>query len=199
MKKDELIALGLTEDQAKSVLEINGTDIEHAKAVKDKAIGDLTTERDDLKGRLDKAETTLKGFDGIDPEKIQGEIETYKQAAKDAEAHFNQQITQRDQQDWIKKKLDEYGVASPFARKQLTADCMAKESGLTWKDGAFYGFDDFMKAAKEQDAGLYQTAEEKEAAEKAAETEKKAAKFTGPTGGETPPDTDKKYKPPKIF
>lgn len=78
------------------------------------------------------------------------------------------------------------------------SDCMSEESGLTWKDGAFFGFDDFMKAAKEKDESLYQTAEEKEAAAKAAALEKKAAKFTDPTG-DPAPGSDKKFTPPKIF
>lgn len=74
---------------------------------------------------------------------------------------------------------------------------MSEETGLTWKDGAFFGFDDFMKAAKEQDAALYQTAEEKAEAEKAAELKGKAPNFTGPTGEEKP--TPEKFTPPKIF
>ena len=68
MKKEELVALGISEETAAKVLEINGKDIEHAKGVvttaKDKTIADLTTERDDFKTRLTTAETTLKGFEG---------------------------------------------------------------------------------------------------------------------------------------
>ena len=44
MKKEELTALGLTDEQAGKILAINGNDIEHAKAVKDKEIGTLTEE-----------------------------------------------------------------------------------------------------------------------------------------------------------
>ena len=97
----------------------------------------------------------------------------------------------------ITKKLDEYGVTSPFARTALVSECMSPDAGLTWKDGAFFGFDDFMKAAKQKDAGLYQTAEEKEAAEKAAKQKEKAPAFTGPTGD--PGTGSEKYTPPKIF
>ena len=79
MKKEELVALGITEDVAAKVLEMNGKDIEHAKGVvttaKDKTISDLTTERDDFKTRLTNAEETLKSFEGIDPQKIQQEIQ----------------------------------------------------------------------------------------------------------------------------
>lgn len=198
MKTAELQALGLTQEQIDGVFKINGIDVENAKAGKDKTISDLTAERDDLKARLTTAETTLKGFEGIDPEKLQGEIQSYKKKAEEAEAHYQQQLTQRDQRDWLTRKLDEYGVASPFARKQLISDAMAEGSGLSWKDGAFYGFDDYMKNAKAQDASLYQTAEEKEAAAKAAEQQKKAPTFTGPVGDPTM-DGEKNFTPPKIF
>lgn len=197
MKTAELKELGLTEEQIAQVFAINGKDIEGAKAAKDKTIADLTAERDNLKAQLDTAETTLKNFEGIDPEKMQQEIQTYKQNAEDAKKEYAKQLLQRDQRDWLKGKLDEYGVASPYARKQLIADCMDADSGLKWKDGAFFGFDDFMQKAKEQDAGLYQTAEEKAAAEKAAAEAEKAPKFTDPVGDPKPEGG--KFVPPKIF
>ena len=197
MKTAELTAIGLTEEQATQVLAMNGKDIESAKAAKDKVIADLTGERDDYKARLETAETTLKGFEGIDPEKIQQELQTYKQKAEDAEKDFAKKILQRDQSDWLKGKLDEYGVASPYARAQLIAEITDETSGLKWKDGAFMGLDDYMKSAKEKDAGLYQTAEEKAAAEKAAAEAAKAPKFTDPLGNPKPEGG--KFVPPKIF
>lgn len=193
MKTEELTAIGLTEEQASQVLAMNGRDIEKHK----KALTTAETERDDYKSRLATAESTLKSFEGIDPAKIQQEVQTYKQQAEDAEKRFAAQITQRDQRDWLKGKFDEYGVASPYARKQLESECMAEGSGCAWKDGAFFGFDDFMKAAKAKDASLYMTAEEKAEAEKAAKLKDKAPTFTGPTGDPAP--KSEKYTPPKIF
>ena len=88
MKTEELTALGLNEDQVKQVFALNGKDVEAAKAAKDKTIADLTAERDGLKTRLDTAETTLKKFEGIDPQQIRQEIQTYKTQAEDAEKKF---------------------------------------------------------------------------------------------------------------
>ena len=193
MKKEELTAIGLTDEQATQVFAINGKDIEGLK----KQITTLESERDSFKTKFETADAALKKFDGIDPEKIQGEVQTYKQQLEDAQKDFAKQLTQRDQRDWITEQLDKYGVESPFARKQLISDCMSEGSGLTWKDGAFFGFDDFMKAAKEKDKSLYRTAEEKAADEKAAEAKGKAAAFTGPTGD--PARTPEKFTPPKIF
>lgn len=207
MKTAELTALGITEEQATQILAMNGKDIENAKstvtAAKDKEIATLTTERDGYKSQLDTATATLKKFEGIDPEKIQQELQAYKTQAEETEKRFSREITQRDQKDWLKAKLDEYGVKSPLARRQITAEVMSETDGLKWqsaKDGkpaSFYGFDDYMKAAKEEDSTLYMTAEEKAEVEKQQQLEKKAPSFTGPTGD--PAGDGKKFTPPQIF
>lgn len=209
MKTEELTALGITEEQASKILAINGKDIEHAKstvaAAKDKEIGTLTTERDGLRSQLDTANDTLKKFEGIDPQQIQTELQTYKTQAEEAEKKFTREITARDQRDWLNAKLDEYGVKSPLARRQITAEVMSETDGLKWqpakdgKPGTFFGFDDYMKAAKAEDDTLYQTAEEKAAAEKQAGLEKKAPAFTGSTGDDGGSQGAAKYVPPKIF
>lgn len=194
MKTEELIAIGLTEDQATQVLAMNGKDIEKHK----RQITALEGERDAFKAQFDTANTTLKKFEGIDLQQIQQELQTYKTQAEEAEKKYTRELTQRDQKDWINKKLDEYGVTSPYARRQLTSDIMTEDSGLSWKDGAYFGFDDFMKSAKAKDNGLYQTAEEKAAAEKDAAQKAKAPTFTGPLG-DPASGADKKFTPPKIF
>lgn len=200
MKKEELTALGISEDVAAKVLEINGKDIEHAKDVKDKDIKTLQNERDGYKTRAETAEATLQNFDGIDPQKIQSELQSWKIKASAAEKDFNAKITQRDQRDWIKEQLDTYGVTSPYARSAIQAECMDEKSGLKWKDGAFFGFDEYMKKAKEKDPGLYQTAEEKAEAEKQKKQQENAPAFTGPTGdGKPGGDGKKTAKAPAFF
>ena len=175
---------------------------EHYKSVDDynKTTAKLKAARDDLQTRLDEANATLQGFEGMDAEKVKQELADWKQKAKDAETNFNAQMTARDQKDWLKAKLEEYGVTSPYARRQLMAECMDEKSGLKWKGAevGFYGFDDFMKEAKKNDPSLYQSAEEKAAEAKNAEGAKNAPKFTAPVttpasgGGNAPP-------PPIIF
>lgn len=170
-----------------------------------KAVTKLTEARDGLQTRLDTAETTLKAFEGMDAEKVKAELAEWKKKAEDAEKNFAAQITARDQKDWLKAKLEEYGVTSPYARKQLMAECMDEKSGLKWKgaDTGFYGFDDFMKDAKKADPSLYQSAEEKAASEKeaqeaakTAEAAKNAPKFTSPA---TEPASGGKSTPPPII
>lgn len=194
MKTEELTAIGLTEEQTTQVLAMNGRDIEKYK----KQVTTLEGERDNANAQLETANATLKKFEGIDPSKIQEEIQSYKDQAEAAEKNYNKQLAQRDKRAWVEQQLDEYGVTSPYARKQLVAEIMSEENGLPWRDGKCFGFADFMESAKKQDNSLYQTAEEKEAAEKAAALKDKAPTFTGPTGDPNPAPA-KKFTPPKVF
>ena len=165
-----------------------------------KAVGRLEQERDGYKNQLETLQATAKSFEGLDPEQMKKEMAELKKKAEDAERNYKAQLTTRDQTDWLKAKMDEYGVQSPYARKQLIAECMSAESGLKWKDAetGFFGFDDFMKAAKAQDASLYQTAEEKAAADKTAEAARNAPRFTteSPT---TPAPSGTKFVVPPVF
>ena len=81
MKTEELTAIGLTEEQASQVLAMNGKDIEKYK----KQITTVEGERDAAKAQLDTANATLKKFEGIDPQQIQQELQTYKTQAEEAE------------------------------------------------------------------------------------------------------------------
>lgn len=195
MRTEELLNLGLTQEQADAVFKLNGKEINALK----KQVETLGDEKTDLQSRLDTAENTLQKFDGIDPEAIKGEIEQYKQAAVDAEKSYTAKIRTRDQKDWLNRKLDEYGVNSPFARRQLIADITAEgESGLPWRDDSFLGFDDYMKAAHEKDSSLYMDEEQKQIAAKNKQLEQGAPGFVGPLGSEGGQQS-KKYTPPKIF
>lgn len=198
MKTEELTALGLTDEQVKSVFAMHGKDttaLQQENATLTKSVSDLTAERDNLNTQLKAANDTLAKFGDNTPETMQAEIQKYKKQAEDAENNYKAQLTARDQKDWIKKKLDEYGVTSPYARAALEAEIMSGDNGLTWKDGSFFGFDDLMKAAKAKDSTLYQTAEEKAEAEKQTKLEGDAPAFVAPLGQQKPQGETKKGIP----
>ncbi len=155
-------------------------------------VGKITAARDNYKSQLETAQTALKEFEGVDVAELKGKVKQLNIDLENEKIKYQSEITKRDQSDWLKAKFDEYGVKSPYARRQLASDCMSENSGLKWNEGAFFGFDDFMKAAKEKDNSLYLTSEEKKLAEK----ERNAPKFTGPL---TPTQQTEKYIPPKIF
>ena len=168
MRTEELVALGLTKEQISKIHAMNGKSI----AEHEKKLAEVEAERETLKAEAEKAEATLLSLEGVDAEQVIAEIQSYKDAIANAQNNFDKQMTMRDQKAWVDKKLDEYGVNSSFARQQLTADIMSEDSGLVWQDGEYYGFDDYMRAAKEKDGSLYQ--------EKDTSAVVEVPRFTGP-------------------
>lgn len=75
MKKEELLEIGLTEEQANKVFAMNGKDVENAK-------GKLQKDVDTMKSQLAEAKetiTTLEANKG-DTAALQSELDKYKQA-----------------------------------------------------------------------------------------------------------------------
>lgn len=171
MRTEELAALGLTKEQISKVHAMNGKSIAEYK----KKLAELEAECESLKAEAEQAEATLlslEGVEGVDTKQVIAEIQSYKDAIANAKNNFDKHMTMRDQEAWVDKKLDEYGVNSTYARQQLTADIMSEDSGLVWQDGEFYGFDDYMRTAKEKDSSLYQ--------EKDTSAVVEVPRFTGP-------------------
>ena len=197
MKTEDLKEQGLTQEQINFVMAENGKDLKAITSERDsfkKKLEAAEADRDTFKGQLETANATLEKFKDIDPEKIAGEIETYKKAAETAKAEADKQITERDQRDYLKAEFDKLGITSERTRRSLMNDIMG-EDGLKWKDGAFMGLSDYLSKENEKDH-FYQTEEEKQAEaerQKEEEAKQKAA-------GNVPKFTDKsepRKEPPK--
>lgn len=103
MKSEELKELGLTEEQIKSVLEINQKDVSRLEE-------DLKKANDDLKVAEDKVKTTeeaLKKFDGVDAEGMKKQIEDLKAELKTTEENHAFEIADRDFNDLVKEGIAE--------------------------------------------------------------------------------------------
>ncbi len=93
MKKEELVKLGLTEEQVKAVFALNGEDVNHAKtsvmAEKDAEIKSLTEQ-------LSETQSTLKGFEGVNVEELQGKIKSLTDLMNERENQYKQDLADRD-------------------------------------------------------------------------------------------------------
>jgi len=129
--------------------------------------------------QLDAATEALGKFKDIDPEQIQGQLEQYRKAAEDAKKEAEREIMRRDQRDYLRGKFEELGIQSERIRRSLADDIMG-EDGLKWKDGEFYGLEDYLAKLNEKEH-LYETKEEKELREKQEAARKKVPSFTDPS------------------
>lgn len=118
-----------------------------------KTLSKVEGERDNWKSRAETAEATLKKFDGIDPDNIKTELDTWKQKAADAEKDFNDKIYERDFADALKSALEDVKFSSEAAKKAVMADI--KAAGLKLKDGKILGLNDLLDQMKEDDASAF--------------------------------------------
>lgn len=149
MKTEDLQALGLDEDQIKKVFELSGKDVNAEKKKTQAAEAD----RDQWKTRAETAEETLKGFDGVDVDGLNKQIEDWKNKAAEAQKDFQRQIEERDFNDALKEEMDAFKFTSEAAKKAIMAE--VKEAGLKLKDGKILGLSDLIGQIKEKDASAF--------------------------------------------
>lgn len=172
MKTEELKAQGLTEEQISFVMDENGKDLKKLQKEND----NLTSERDTWKEKAEAAETTLKGFEGVDLETMQKELSDWKQKAADAEKNAQEQLYERDFSDALKTEFEGIKFSSEAAKRAIMAE--VKAAGLKLKDGKILGLNDLLSQMKEKDASAFIDDAQQQA-------QQNMARFTAPIKGTT--------------
>lgn len=123
--------------------------------------------------RAETAEEALKGFDGIDPAKVNEQLAEAQRKVQEAQEAAQKQLDERDFNDALKAELDGLKFTSGAARKAFEADVRA--AGLKLRNGKILGLSDFTDQYKKDDASAF-VDEHQEA------LEKNKARFTAPSG-----------------
>ena len=169
MKTEELKSQGLTEEQISFVMAENGKDLKKLQKEND----NLTSERDTWKEKAEAAETTLKGFEGVDLETMQKELSDWKQKATEAEKNAQAQLYERDFADALKTEFEGIKFSSEAAKRAIMAE--VKEADLKLKDGKILGLTDLLSQMKEKDASAFVDDAQQQA-------QQNMARFTAPAG-----------------
>lgn len=176
MKTEELKAQGLTDEQISFVMAENGKDLKKLQKEND----NLSADRDTWKEKAEAAETTLKGFEGVDLETMQKELSDWKQKAADAEKNAQEQLYERDFADALKAEFEGIKFSSEAAKRAIMAE--VKEAGLKLKDGKILGLNDLVGQMKEKDASAFVDDAQQQ-------VQQNMARFTAPLGKQNTPGT----------
>lgn len=103
--------------------------------------------------RAETAEEALKGFEGIDPAKINDQLAEANKKVKEAQEAAQKQIEERDFNDALKGELDGLKFSSGAARKAVEAEIRA--AGLKIKNGKILGLSDLIDQMKKEDASAF--------------------------------------------
>lgn len=149
MKKEDLLAQGLTEEQVSYVMAENGKDINNVRA----KLTAAETARDEYKEQLETANTTIQSYKDMD-------IEGIKQSASDWEKKYNDDL--KAMQDKLEGQAYDFALKEYVSGYQFTSDLVKeaviaqlKTQGFKLNDGKFLGADDFMKQLKEANPSAF--------------------------------------------
>ena len=142
------------------------------KAEYEKKLGKVETDRDTWKEKAETAETTLKGFEGVDLDTMQRELSDWKKKAEDAEKDAQAKMYERDFADALKIEFEGIKFSSEAAKRAIMAE--VKDAGLKLKDGKILGLNDLITQMKEKDASAFVDDEQQKA-------QQNQARFTQPT------------------
>lgn len=149
MKKDELTALGLTDEQADKVLAINGRDIEKHKKAAEDAKAETVTLQQQLKDRDADLETLKASAE--DAEKVKQQLTDLQTKYNDETEKYQKQIADRDYADALTSAFNDGKIkfTSKGAERAIRAEFMATRSEL--KDGKLVDFETRIKKMREDD------------------------------------------------
>lgn len=148
MKKEDLIAQGLTEEQAKYVMG------EHGKTVTtlNSQIATLQQAETDLKGQLSSRDKDLAKLqkDNKDNEELKTQIDTLKNQYKDLEKTSAENLTKIQRESALNALLSESKVKNPKAVAALLDN-----DTIVFKDGQLSGAKEQIEALQKSDAYLF--------------------------------------------
>lgn len=124
MKKEDLVALGLSEEQIAEVQRLNGLDI---KREQDK-LAQIEADRDKYKGDLEEAQKTLKEFEDVDVEELKTRVATLTADLEAKEQEYKKELAERDFNDFLEKQINSFGAKNVKAVKALLDIDTLKES-----------------------------------------------------------------------
>ena len=153
MKKEDLLNIGLTEEQADKVFALNGKDIEKHKKAAEDAKADKELLEQQVADR-DKDIEALKKANG-DADGIKKQLEELQGKYTKETEEYKAQLSERDYQTAVDKAIANGGIkfTSKSAEKAFRAGI--RDSKLEMKDGALAGFDKYLEKAKSDDPSAF--------------------------------------------
>ena len=154
-KKDEFDKM--LNENYKTQAEVNNLNVKLSKAEGERDAlqvqynNDIKQRDTDLAGL--KQKLAEAGTDAETLKNLQIDFDTLKTNYANAQADYQKQLNKQAYEFAIKEKTNSLQFTSNSAKKAFLSDALAKN--LTMDNGNILGFDDFVNAYKEQDAGAF--------------------------------------------
>lgn len=148
----EELGIEIPEDK---VSELNKAVAENYKTTAefDKKVAKVEAERDSWKEQAESAAETLKGFDGVDVNKLNADIAEWKTKAENAEKDYQSKLASRDFDDALKTAMEGYKFSSNAAKNAVLTEI--RGMGLKCSDGKILGLSDAVAQIRERDSDAF--------------------------------------------
>ena len=141
MKREELTAAGLTDEQIDKVMKLNGDDINREKS--------KFADYDEIKAQLEKANATIDGMK--DYEAVKADVLKYQQEAEKAKAEAAAKVQQLELQGKIKDFTSTKKFVNDITREAINAQL---ESALNDQANKGKSIDELFKALTDGKADI---------------------------------------------
>lgn len=154
MTKEQLLELGLSEEQIKEVFKLNGIAVNNAKgdlATKETELETKDTEIKTLQRQLETANKEIESFKELDIEEIKQRAEDYKKKFEDAE--------KKAKEDLEKLKFDhllEKALTGARAKNAIAVKALLDMEGLKLNNDEIVGLNEQLEKIKEENDYLFE-------------------------------------------
>lgn len=153
MTKEQLLELGLNEEQIKEVFRLNGIAVNNAK---DEA-ETIKAENERLKEQLEKANTTIEEFKEMDIEGIKAAADEYKAKYEETENKYKEELEKIKFNHALDKAL-----AKAKARNTKAVRALLDLDNLKLADDKILGLDEQLEQLRKENDFLFHTEEGKQ-------------------------------------
>lgn len=151
MNREELKALGLTDEQVDKVMEAHGKVVNSTKAKADK-VDSLESQIEDYKKQLEDRDTQLEELKKIDAEGLKAKIDELQRANETTKTEYEEKLQQQAFEHKLESALSGAKVKNTKALKALLDMDTIKLDGDVLK-----GLDSQLESLKESDPYLFET------------------------------------------
>lgn len=142
MKKEDLLAQGLTEEQVAFVMAENGKDVNNVRA----KMQTIELERDSFKEQLEQANNTINSYKEMDIDGIKKSVETWENKYNTDIQTLQNKLDAQTYDFALENYVNGYQFTSELVKQAVIAQL--KQQGFKLNDGKFLGADDFMSQLK---------------------------------------------------
>jgi predicted RNase H-like nuclease (RuvC/YqgF family) len=153
MNREELKALGLTDEQIDKVMAAHGKVVKSTKDKADKVEG-LETQIEDYKKQIEDRDTQLEELKKVDAKGLQAKIDELQQQNESTKTEYEKKLDAQQKDFAIESALRDAKARDPkLAKNALDLDL------VTFKDGKLVGLDEQLKSLQESHDYLFRKEE----------------------------------------